>query len=171
MQPQSQHLLIAGQGTARPPVSIHHGVRNGISFTKDLFKENLPGVPTQPTFKAPRPRGAPAPLPNAHKITPRSRSSGRPIPREVSHSSLTCPHPLTPQVTDKSDDSLQLVHSVQVGKGSEQPRGPRLPLQSRLCRAAECRLHEAPLRWQEAAGTSHGPRVLKCNPQWVRVTW
>lgn len=126
-----------------------------------FFRENLPGVPTQPTLKAPRPRGAPPPLRHPHKITPRSGASGRPTPRAVSHSSLTCPHPLTPQVADKSHNSLQLVYSVQVRKRSEQPRGPRFALQRRLCGTAECRLHEAQLRWQEAAGTSSVPASSK----------
>lgn len=112
-------------------------------------------------FKALRPRGAhPYHLP--HKITPRPRSFGRPIPREVSYHSLICPHPLTPQVADKSDDSFQLVYSVQIRKRSEQPRGARLPLQRRLCGTAECRLHD--LGWREAAVSSFG-QLQASRPQ------
>lgn len=97
-----------------------------------------------------------------HKITPRPRSFGRPIPREVSYHSLICPHPLTPQAADKSDDSFQLVYSVQIRERSDQPRGARLPLQRRLCGTAECRLHE--LGWREAAVTSFG-QLQASRPQ------
>lgn len=119
----------------------------------------LPGKPSRSpylTCKGPPPRGttppAQPPPPQNHPKIPIFWATHA----EVSHPSLTCPHPLTPQVPDKSSNSLQLVHAVQVLRRSEQPRGARLSLQRCLSGAAERRLHEAPLGWREAAGTSLG---------------
>lgn len=124
------------QKTASPPPRV-------VSSRKTSWESrpNQPSQPLVPEKLLPSP-----PHPPIRTKSPRDPDPMGDPPRRAEPSSLTRrPHPLTRQVTDERDDSLQLVHSGQVRWRREQPRGPRLPLQRRLSRAAEGRLHEAQL--------------------------